>query len=183
MVTAGAIAIDANGRNHATNGAHAAPFVRVRKARLRHNRGMRPLFLIVMPATALLLGGCESAAPPAGQGGAAVPASSSAMEFRGERPCADCTGIEAWLRLEQEGKAQRYQMIEHYRDDDRERRFDDEGDWRADGNLLRLRSRNGGERVYARLASGALQARDAHGLPLPASADEVMVPVTFDTTR
>ena len=48
---------------------------------------------------------------------------------------------------------------------------------------LMLVSRAGGERVYARLADGALQARDAHGRPLPAAADEVMVPVTFDTLR
>ena len=129
-----------------------------------------------------LVAGCGVGAPPAGQE-TASPAFSSAMEFRGERPCADCNGIEAWLRLEQEGKARRYRMVEHYRSGERERQFEDAGEWRAEGDLLRLRSRTGGERVYARLADGALQARDAHGRPLPASADDVMVPVTFDSMR
>ena len=105
------------------------------------------------------------------------------MEFRGDRPCADCSGIASWLRLEQEGEARRYRMIEHYRSGERQRQFEDEGEWRAEGDTLRLRSRAGGERVYALLADGALQARDAHGRPLPAAADEVMVPVTFDTLR
>lgn len=105
------------------------------------------------------------------------------MEFRGERPCVDCNGIEAWLRLEQQGRQQPYRLVEHYRGDHREQRFEDAGEWRADGDLLRLRSRDGGERVYARLADGTLQARDAHGRPLPAAVDEVMVPVTFDTVR
>ena len=105
------------------------------------------------------------------------------MEFRGERPCVDCNGIDAWLRLEQEGRARRYRIVELYRSGERERRFEDQGEWRAEGDLLRLRSRTGGERVYARLPDGALQARDAHGRPLPAAADDVMVPVTFDTMR
>ena len=131
---------------------------------------------------AVLLAGCEIAAPPGSQA-AAGPASNSAMEFRGERPCTDCAGIEAWLRLEQEGKQQPYRMIEHYRGAGGDRRFDDEGEWLAEGDLLRLRSRDGGERVYAQMADGTLQARDAHGRPLPAAADDVMVPVTFDAVR
>ena len=43
--------------------------------------------------------------------------------------------------------------------------------------------RDGGERVYARLADGALEARDAQGQPLPAAADDVMIPVTFDSAQ
>jgi len=142
---------------------------------------MRRIFrlLLLMP---ILLAGCEVAAPP-GSPGATGPVSNSAMEFRGERPCADCYGIEAWLRLEQEGQKQSYRLIEHYRGAGGDRRFDDEGEWLAEGELLRLRSRDGGERVYAQMADGALQARDAHGRPLPAAADDVMIPVTFDTVR
>ena len=164
-----------------TNGAHAAPFVRVRRARLRHNRDMRRPPLPLLLAT-FLLAGCEIAAPP-GSPGAAGATSNSAMEFRGQRPCVDCNGIEAWLRLEQDGKQRHFRLIEHYRGGGREQRFDDEGEWLAEGDLLRLRSRNGGERVYARMADGTLQARDAHGRPLPAAADDVMMPVTFDTAR
>ena len=143
---------------------------------------MRRLVESLVLATVVLLTGCEGAAPPASRG-AALPASASAMEFRGERPCVDCNGIEAWLRLEQQGKAQHYRLIESYRSGERERRFEDEGEWQADGDLLRLRSRDGGERVYARLADGALEARDAQGQPLPAAADDVMIPVTFDSAQ
>lgn len=165
-----------------TNGAHEAPFVRVRGTRLRHNRRMRRFPILLPWAMAFLLAGCEGAQPPGSQA-TASPASSSAMEFRGDRPCVDCTGIEAWLRLEQEGQARRYRMVEHYRDGARDRQFEDEGEWLAEGDLLRLRSRAGGERVYARQPDGALQARDAHGRTLAAVADEVMVPVTFDALR
>jgi hypothetical protein len=105
------------------------------------------------------------------------------MEFRGQRPCADCSGIESWLRLEQQAGKQRYRLVEHYRTGDQERRFEDGGEWVAEGDLLRLRSSAGGERVYARVADGTLQARDARGATLPAAADDVMLPVTFDTVR
>jgi len=138
---------------------------------------MRRPFLLAMVT---VLAGC-GATPPGGQG--AIPATSSAMEFRGQRPCADCDGIEAWLRLEQAGTRQPYRLIEHYRSGERGRRFEDEGEWLAEGDLLRLRSHAGGERVYARLPDGALEARDAHGRALPAAADDVMLPVTFDSAR
>lgn len=162
-----------------TNGVHAAPFVRVQAARLRHNRGMsHPR--IALPALAIsLLVACDASSP--GAGPAATP--SSALEFRGERPCADCNGIESWLRLEQEGERRRFRLVEHYRDGGRERRFEDAGEWQAEGDLLRLRSANGGERVYARSEDGVLQARNARGGPLPAAADDVMMAVTLDTAR
>lgn len=166
----------------ATNGAHAAPFVRVRTARLRDNRGMPQLRTIALSALAIfLLAACGAAPPGTGQVAGAPP--SSALEFRGERPCADCTGIASWLRLEQEGDRRRFRLIEDYRGQGRERRFEDEGEWQAEGDLLRLRSVHGGERVYARIEDGVLQARDARGMPLPAAADDVMMAVTLDTAR
>ena len=130
----------------------------------------------------LALAACDVTAPSRAPA-ATVPTSTSAMEFRGERPCVDCDGIQAWLRLEQEGASRRYRMIEHYRGGGRERQFADEGDWQAEDDLLRLRSRDGGERVYAHLPDGSLQARDARGQPLPAAADDVLMPVTFDSMR
>lgn len=163
-----------------TNGALVAPFVRVPGARLRHNRGMRRIAWMFL-MTMAMLAGCDSGTPVGA--GVQGPASSSALEFRGERPCADCDGIAAWLRLEHEGRQQHYRLLEHYRGERGERQFEDEGDWLAEGDLLRLRSRAGGERVYARLADGTLQARDAHGRPLPAAIDDVMMPVTFDTAH
>jgi hypothetical protein len=106
------------------------------------------------------------------------------MEFRGERACVDCLRIDAWLRLEDDGSAQRYRLVEEYRGDGGDRRFEDAGEWMANGELLRLRSQDGGgERVYARLVDGRLQARGARGQPLPAVMDDVMIPVTFDNTR
>ncbi len=106
------------------------------------------------------------------------------MEFRGQRACVDCLRIDAWLRLEHDGNAQRYRLVEEYRGDGDGRRFEDAGEWIAKGELLRLRSQDGGgERVYARLADGRLQARGARGQSLPAAMDDVMIPVTFDNTR
>ena len=165
-----------------TNGAHAAPFVRVHAARLRDNRGMSHLRNSALSALAIfVLAACDAAPPGAGK--VASGPSSSALEFRGERPCADCAGIESWLRLEQEGNRRRFRLVEDYRGQGRERRFEDEGEWEAEGDLLRLRSGNGGERVYARVEDGVLQARDARGRPLPAAADDVMMAVTLDTAR
>ena len=154
--------------------------MRVQDARLRHNHAMWISRRILLFAAACLLAACD-AAPPGGAP-ATMPAS-SAMEFRGQRPCVDCNRIDAWLRLEQEGEARRFRLIEDYRADGGDRRFEDAGEWLADGDFLRLRSQAGGERVYARLDDGMLQARDARGRPLPAVADEVMMPVTFDTAR
>ena len=165
-----------------TNGAHVAPFVRLQLARLRDNHRMWQLRNLAFYVLAIvLLAACDAAPPGAGQ--AASGPASSALEFRGERPCADCAGIESWLRLEQEGDRRRFRLVEDYRGEGRERRFEDEGEWEAEGDLLRLRSGDGGERVYARIEDGVLQARDARGMPLPAAADDVMMAVTLDTAR
>lgn len=107
----------------------------------------------------------------------------SGMEFSGERDCVDCDGIESWLRLEQVGKARRYRMVEVYYGHDHDRRFEDTGEWNTQGELLRLRSSLGGERVYARMDDGVLQARGSHGQQLPAAEDDVMVPTTYDKTH
>jgi hypothetical protein len=143
---------------------------------------MSPVRAIACLAVAAsLLSACDATSPGAGQAGAGLP--SSALEFRGERPCVDCAGIESWLRLEQEGDRRRFRLVEDYRGQGRERRFEDAGEWEAEGDLLRLRSADGGERVYARIEEGILQARDARGRPLPAAADDVMMAVTLGTAR
>ena len=128
----------------------------------------------------MLLCACGMAPPPVVPDPAAI---STGLEFRGERPCVDCDGIGTWLRLEHGGNSQRYRLVEEYFGAEGPRRFEDEGDWIAKNDLLRLRSREGGERVYARLADGRLQARGAHGQSLPAAADDVMTPVTFDSAQ
>lgn len=145
---------------------------------------MSPIRSVALPAVAiaaLLLDACDATSPGAGPAGAGP--TSSALEFRGERPCADCAGIQSWLRLEQAGQRRRFRLVEAYRGQGRERRFEDAGAWHAEGDLLRLRSGDGSERVYARIGNGALQARDARGRPLPAAADDVMMAVTMDTAR
>ena len=91
--------------------------------------------------------------------------------------------MDAWLQLEHDGGRRRYRLVEHYRGAGNGRRFEEAGEWIADGDLLRLRNADGGERVYARLAEGSLQARDSRGQPLPAAADDVMMPVNFATVR
>ena len=143
--------------------------------------GMRRSLKAVLLALASLLAACDMATP-AGRA-PEPPAASSAMEFRGERPCTDCLGIESWLRLDQDGATRSYRLVEHYRSAGHQRRFEEAGEWAADGDLLRLRYQGGGERVYARLAEGVLQARDSQGRPLAGAADDVMMPVNFATVR
>ena len=148
-----------------------------------HNPRMpRPLFPLLLCLS--LLAGCDAAPPRAPAANQALPAIDpaavdSALEFRGQRPCVDCAGIDAWLRLQSGDGAQRYQLIERYRGDGRDLRFEDAGDWTAQGDLLRLRSAQGGERVYVRQEDGSLQARGIDGAPLPALADEVLLPTRF----
>ena len=152
-----------------------------------HNPRMsRPLLPLLLCLS--LLAGCDAPAPRAPAANQALPAIDpaavdSALEFRGQRPCADCAGIDAWLRLQSGDGLQRYQMVERYRGDGRDLRFEDEGDWDAQGDLLRLRSAQGGERVYVRQEDGSLQARGIDGAPFPALADEVLLPVSLEGGR
>ncbi len=118
-----------------------------------------------------------------GQAGATASTLTSGMEFGGARDCVDCDGIESWLRLEQVGKVRRYRMVEVYYGQGHDRRFEDAGQWRTEGELLRLHSSQGGERIYARLDDGVLQARGAHGQRIPAIEDDVLEPAGFDSTR
>ena len=158
---------------------------------LRHNRGMPHCFPRRYPqrclAAVLLLAltACERAPSQADAGGAAPDFAGNlqgdaAMEFRGRRPCVDCIGIDAWLRLEQRGEVRDFQLVERFRVDDGERRFEDSGAWSSEGNLLRLQSASGGQRVYVRMADDSLQARGSDGAPLAAAADDVLWPSDFE---
>lgn len=151
---------------------------------MRHNPRMS-LIRTLAVLIALSLSGCDAGKPPGTPTNAGATASTltNGMEFSGERDCVDCDGIESWLRLEQAGKARRYRMVEVYYGQDRERRFEDTGEWSTQGELLRLRSSQGGERVYARMQDGFLQARGAHGQRIPAAEDDVLEPARFDSTR
>ena len=130
--------------------------------------------------------GCDAGKPSAvaaAEADASASKTTSGMEFSGERDCVDCDGIESWLRLEQAGKVRRYRMVEVYYGQDHDRRFEDTGTWSTQGELLRLRSSQGGERVYARMDDGVLQARGAHGQRIAAAEDDVLEPARFDSTR
>ncbi len=144
-----------------------------------------PIIRFFVAVLLLSLVGCDTGKPPVAAAKVAATASTatSGMEFSGERGCVDCDGIEAWLRLEQAGKAKRYRMVEVYYGEDHDRRFEDTGEWSTDGELLRLRSSEGGERVYARMDDGVLEARGAHGQRIEAAEDDVLEPARFDSTR
>ena len=134
-----------------------------------------------------LLAGCDAAVPRPPVAGGASPsvddAAASALEFRGQRPCVDCAGIDAWLRLQSGDGGQHYRLVERYLDEGRAVRFEDEGDWTARGDLLQLQSSQGGTRTYLRQEDGSLQARGIDGAPLPALADDVLLPVGFGDLR
>ncbi len=140
----------------------------------------RILLLTCLLTGLALLAGCDNAESPGAFGTAPVGnASGNVMEFRGQRGCTDCEGIEASLTLEQRGDQRRYQLVEVYRAVDRERRFEDQGEWQSSGDVLRLQSTDGGQRVYLVLPDNRLQATDSRGQPLPAIADEVMIPIGY----
>lgn len=174
------------GSTNSTNGACVAPFVCVRNAWVRHNPRMNMIRALAVLALFALIG-CDAGKPPAVSAKASAGASASTltngMEFSGERDCVDCDGIESWLRLEQAGKTRRYRMVEVYFGHDHDRRFEDAGAWSTDGELLRLHSSQGGERVYARSEDGYLQARGAHGQRIPAVEGDVLEPARFDRTQ
>lgn len=152
------------------------------QASLRHNPRMSPIRAFAVLAV-LSLVGCDAGKPPAANSHAATGTLTNGIEFSGEHDCVDCDGIESWLRLEQVGKAQRYRMVEVYYGQDHDRRFEDTGNWSTQGELLRLRSSQGGERVYARTQEGQLEARGVHGQRIPAAEDDVLEPARFDSTR
>lgn len=81
-------------------------------------------------------------------------------------PCADCDGIESQLVLRRAGNASDYTLSEMYLVGEQGARFVEHGQWQQQRELLRLRGDGGSVRVYALLADGRLQQRDAHGKPL-----------------
>lgn len=138
---------------------------------------LRSPFLIAL--LALVLAGCGRVDAPTEQPGE----SGAGMEFSGVRACADCDAIEAWLRLEADGRSQRYRLVERYLDDGHARRFEESGTWRARGDLLQLRRVDGGERTYLRLADGRLQARASSGRADPRLADDLLAPLARPRPR
>ena len=162
----------------------APSFFQVSVDFLGDNRGVSRPRLFLLPLSMLALSGCGQDTPPARAPVDHAPAAGATrMEFRGRRPCVDCAGIEAWLQLEHGEGGARYTLVERYMGTGGERRFEERGHWGAEGDLLRLRSDEGGHRVYARMPDDSLHARASDGAPLAAAADDVLTPTTFDSTR
>ena len=145
---------------------------------MRHNRRM-PRLSCVVASLVLLSAGCGRVDVPAEQAGEP----GTGMEFSGVRACADCDAILSWLRLDANGRSQRYRLVERYRTPAGERRFEESGSWRAEGDLLRLSRTGGGERVYVRLADGRLQGRTMEGRIDARLEDDLLAPLTFDHSR
>ena len=100
------------------------------------------------------------------------------IEWQGLLPCVDCDGIQTQLSLLRNGELRSYTLTETYLAEDGDTRFVDGGHWQRDGDLLRLRSDAGAVHVYAVLADGRLQPRDARGRAFSPRDDDFLEPVT-----
>ena len=122
------------------------------------SRLLRPwLWLLVF-----WLAGCGRGTAPVAPLGQVLPVDGR-IEWEGLLPCADCDGIQTQLSLLRNGDLRSYTLTETYLAEDGDTRFVDGGHWQRDGNLLRLRGDAGAIHVYALLADGRLQPRDAQG--------------------
>lgn len=142
-------------------------------ASVTKRRRLRALIL----ATALMLGGCAQAPAPDASAAADALDRDGQAQWRGMLACADCDGIDTLLVLERAGARRRYTLVEAYLAPDGAR-FVEAGQWQREDGLLRLRSDDGGQRVYAPTADGGLQHRDARGRRLAGdAADDALMPV------
>jgi hypothetical protein len=124
----------------------------------------------------LWLAGCGHEGAPVAPTARALPSDGS-IEWQGLLPCADCDGIQTQLSLLRNGDLRSYTLTETYLADDGDTRFIDNGRWRRDGELLRLRGESGGVHVYALLPDGRLQPRDARGRAFPPRDGDFLEPV------
>ena len=132
---------------------------------------------------ALGLVACTQApAPPAG--GPALPLpqleSDGAIEWQGMLPCADCDGIETRLLLERVGDSRPFTLTETFLAADGDARFVESGQWRRDGELIRLQGQPE-QRVYALLSDLHLAPRDSRGQPLGRDSGQTLAPVGTQT--
>jgi len=125
------------------------------------------------------LAGCERATTPIAPLGVGrtLPADGR-IEWQGLLPCADCDGIQTQLSLLRNGDSRSYVLTETYLAEEGDTRFVDGGQWQRDGDLLRLRGNAGGIHVYALLADGRLQPRDAQGRAFTPRDGDFLEPVT-----
>lgn len=119
-----------------------------------------------------------------GRGGDAPPPAmplaqgDGAVGWRGLLDCADCDGIETSLALSRAGERRDYLLVETYLTEDGGERFIDRGIWRTqEAGLIRLRSEDGGERVFAVFADGRLQPRDGRGRRFAGRDDDFLAPI------
>jgi len=127
-------------------------------------------------AAVALLAACGRDAPPP----QAMPLAQGdgAVGWRGVLGCADCDGIDTSLALSRAGEQRDYLLVETYLTEDGGERFVDRGNWRPQPEgLIRLRSEDGGERVFAVSADGRLQPRDGRGRRFADRDDDFLAPI------
>lgn len=133
-----------------------------------------------------LLGATLAACTRAPQQTVALPALDGGrgrMAWQGELPCADCDGIKTYLLLQREGERRGFRLIEIFALGDDGARFDDDGSWTREGDLIRTLGRDGSTRVYGLLAGGGLQPRDARGKSFARHDDALLLPVSRAAPR
>lgn len=123
---------------------------------------------------ALWLTGCSREVTPA----VPILPGDGQIAWQGLLACVDCEGIQTQLVLVRSGAQRDYTLTETYLAQDGGARFSQSGHWQRERELLRLRGDSGDMRVYALLADGRLQPRDAHGREFRPREADFLVPVT-----
>lgn len=147
---------------------------------MRHNRGVRNHSRRL---TLLLLSGLVACgdAPQPDPDPQALPSpfdgAPTQLAWQGLLACADCDGIDTQLILDRGGTQPRYALMETFLHDEEGERFSEQGRWRREGRLLRLRADAGGQRVYAIELDGRLSLRRTDGSAPPGEA-RLLEPVT-----
>lgn len=139
--------------------------------------------VLVALAVTFALAGCRGGDTAAPEVIAPIESADGRLYWAGMQPCADCEGIETQLALVNEDGRRSFVLTETYLAG-RPVRFVDNGQWRREGELLLLTSRNDARLAYAVLDDGRLQPRDARGRRLPGNdGDGLLAPVAAETDR
>lgn len=103
----------------------------------------KSLILVLMAVGAVTLAGCQSGTKKA----QTVPVD---RVYSGVLPCADCSGIEATLLLQQDGSY--VEQLVYLDTKDGSRSFHDSGKWNIEGNKLRMTNPKGESTYFSQSA-------------------------------
>lgn len=134
------------------------------------------LRLMAMAAMLLALAACDrmAPAPPLPQ----VERGDGEVAWEGRFACADCESIHVVLLLERAGDTRTYLLTETFLAVDGGGRFTEPGQWRREGDLVRLQGDAGSVRAFALRGDGSLEPRDPRGRRLHGQGSEaILVPV------